>query len=216
MGRKFLSNNDIVNLFEKRDSISENLDIPEVKRNSEVEQINNHIIEKLSFLVYSGTKAYRKFSNYEDLIQEGFLGLIKATKRFDYNLFPNFFVFAEKSIGYSVKRAASRFDIVYNPNKVRVMYADSEENDEIEVEYNVETPEEIFFVKEAEDKISKALNNFSDRDKDIVKRIFGLDNYDGQTLREIGPIYNLTHERVRQIKNQVITKLRKNESLLEL
>jgi RNA polymerase sigma factor (sigma-70 family) len=214
MGR-FLSNNDVIKLFKERDAIVADSELTDMEKNAIVERINNSIIEKLSFLVYSGTKLYKKFPNYEDLVQEGFVGLVKATKRFNYKLFPNFFVFAEKSIKYSVKRAASRFDIVYNPNKVRVVYSELSERED--PGDGVDTPEELFFEKETEYKISKALEGFSDRDRDIVKRIFGLGQYKKQqTLRDIGPIYDLTHERVRQIKNQVITKLRNNESLAEL
>ena len=211
---RFMTNVETIKLFEEIDDIKTNNTLPEEIRNREVASIQNKIVEKLAFLVYSNTKLYRKFPNYEDLVQEGFIGLLKAVRKFDRNLFPNFFVYSERWIRHSVKRAASRFDVVYNPNRNRVVYAEpSEVGREEMVE---ETPEDIFFTKETNSKIEEVLDDFPGRDREIVERIFGLGDRQHQTLREIGPMFGLTHERVRQIKNQVIIKLRKNESLNEL
>lgn len=211
---RFMTNAETLKLFEAIDELKEDNTLPEEIRNREVASIHNKIVEKLAFLVYSNTKLYRKFPNYEDLVQEGFIGLLQAARKFDRNLFPNFFVYAERWIRGCVKRAASRFDVVYNPNRYRVVYAEPAElGREEEVR---ETPEDTFFAKETSSKIEEVLSEFPDRDREIVKCIFGLGGKDPQTLREIGPIFGLTHERIRQIKNKVISKLRKNERLNEL
>jgi len=209
-----MTNAETLKLFEAIDELKADNTLPDEIRNRQVASIQNKIVEGLAFLVYSNTKLYKKFPNYEDLVQEGFIGLLNAVRQFDRNLFPNFFVYAERWIRGCVKRAASRFDVVYNPNKTRVVYAEPAEiGKEEEVE---ETPEETFFAKETSSRIEEVLNEFPDRDREIVKRIFGLGGSEPQTLREIGPMFGLTHERIRQIKNKVISKLRKNESLSEL
>ena len=215
MGNKFMTNSDVIKLFEKIDMLKQNNDISKEILDYEISKIHDKIANGLSFLVYSNAKPYKSFPNYEDLVQEGYEGLIKAIKRFDYTLFPNFFVYSEKWIRHRIKRAASRFDIVYCPNRNRVIYAEpSEIGREEEIE---ETPENLFFAEETKHKIIEALGEFSDREKDIMMRIFGLGDYNiPQTLREVGPSYGLTHERIRQIKEQVISKLRKNEKLNEL
>lgn len=211
---RFMTNAETLKLFKKIDELKDNGNLPEEVLNREVAAIHNRIVEKLSFLVYSNCKMYNKFSNYEDLVQEGFIGLLRAVRKFNHNLFPNFFVYAERWIRHSVKRAASRFDVVYNPNKTRVVYA---EPLELGIEEETEiTPEDAFFQKEKSSKIEEVLKDFPVRDREIVKRIFGLGEYNQQTLREIGPLFNLTHERIRQIKNKIILKLRKNENINEL
>jgi len=211
---KFMTNKDVIGLFEKADELKSDKNLPKEQLEKEVSSIHNKIIEGLGFLVYSNAKLYRKFPNYEDLVQEGFIGLIRAVKKFDRNMFPNFFVYSERWIRHSIKRAASRFDVVYNPNKNRVVYAEpADVGKEEEEEF---TPEDIFFAKETGDQIEEVLNDFPDRDHEIIKRIFGLGEFSPQTLREIGPDYNLTHERIRQIKNKVISRLRKNENLKRL
>jgi RNA polymerase sigma factor (sigma-70 family) len=209
-----MTNAETLKLFEQIDDLKASGNLPEEVLNREIASIQNKIVEGLSFLVYSNCKMYRKFSNYEDLVQEGFIGLLRAVRKFDRKLFPNFFVYSERWIRHSVKRSASRHDVVYNPNKTRVVYAEPAEvgkEEEIDI-----TPEEVFFEKEKGSEIEDVLNDFPVRDREIVKRIFGLGGYYPQTLREIGPMFDLTHERIRQIKNKVISKLRKNERLNEL
>lgn len=214
MGR-YMSNEEVMDLFRKIDDMKAGEDLSGSQLKEQIKKVQNKIVTELSFLVYSVTKPYRSFPNYEDLVQEGFIGLIKAVRRFDHNRFPNFFVFSEQWIRHSVKRAASRFDIVYNPDKTRVVYAEPSEvgKEEEQVE---ETPEEQFFAKERTICMEKVLHDLPERDREIVRRIFGLGGRKPQTLREIGPMFNLTHERIRQIKNKAISKLRKSQLLNEL
>ena len=46
-------------------------------------------------------------------------------------------------------------------------------------------------------------------EKDIIRRRFGLGDDTDQTLDEIGKIYNLSRERVRQIQAQGLMKMRR-------
>ena len=57
-------------------------------------------------------------------------------------------------------------------------------------------------------EIHEQLSDFKKRDSDVIKYYFGLDNIDYTlTFNEIGEDYNLTRERVRQIKEKIIEKL---------
>jgi hypothetical protein len=49
------------------------------------------------------------------------------------------------------------------------------------------------------------------RSKDVVTRRFGLDGTDSQTLESIGQEYGITRERVRQIVNQSLKRIRKSD-----
>ena len=211
---QIMSNSEVIELFKEVDKIKIDTQLTEIQKHEKIENIHNKIVEGLSFLVYNGAKSYRRFSNYEDLVQEGYIGLLKAVRKFEHARFPNFFVYAEQWIRHRIKNAASRFDIVYNPNKQRVVYS-SDLGDNVEEEAEI-TPEDIFFELEKCENINKVLNEFPEREREIVKRIFGLDDHSPQTLREIGPDFNVTYERVRQIKNNVISKLRKNQRLNDL
>ena len=62
--------------------------------------------------------------------------------------------------------------------------------------------------KDMEDFLMKALDQLSDREKKIIIYRYGLDNEKPKTLEEIGTIYSLSRERIRQIENQALGKLK--------
>ncbi|MGO3017573.1 MAG: sigma-70 family RNA polymerase sigma factor [Anaerococcus sp.] len=62
--------------------------------------------------------------------------------------------------------------------------------------------------KDMEMFLLKALNQLTDREKQIIIYRYGLDNEKPKTLEEIGKIYNLSRERIRQIENQALGKLK--------
>jgi RNA polymerase primary sigma factor len=67
--------------------------------------------------------------------------------------------------------------------------------------------EQDFSEKES---INQCLNILDNREREIVELYYGLNNNDPMTLEVIGDKYDLTKERVRQIKGKAIKKLRAN------
>lgn len=62
-------------------------------------------------------------------------------------------------------------------------------------------------------EINKVLDMLDEREADIITLYFGLNpNYSMMTLEEIGDKHDLTKERVRQIKEKALRKLRHNAS----
>ena len=56
--------------------------------------------------------------------------------------------------------------------------------------------------------INKVLNTLSPREKDVIKRRFGLNNEKAETLEEVSQALKLSKERVRQIEDNALKKLR--------
>jgi RNA polymerase primary sigma factor len=59
-------------------------------------------------------------------------------------------------------------------------------------------------------EIERSLATLSDREKDVVMLFFGIGKKHGLTLEEIVTKFDLTRERVRQIKEKAIRRLRHN------
>jgi RNA polymerase primary sigma factor len=57
-------------------------------------------------------------------------------------------------------------------------------------------------------EIERAISTLSTREAEVIKLYFGLDHDSPLTLEEIGEKFNLTRERVRQIKEKAIRRLR--------
>ena len=58
--------------------------------------------------------------------------------------------------------------------------------------------------------IEELLKTLPPRDAEIIRMYFGIGKSHRYTLDEIGAYFNLTRERVRQIKNKAMLQLRKN------
>ncbi len=57
-------------------------------------------------------------------------------------------------------------------------------------------------------EVRRALSTLSEREAEVIRLYFGLDREHALTLEEIGEKFNLTRERVRQIKEKAIRRLR--------
>ena len=57
-------------------------------------------------------------------------------------------------------------------------------------------------------EIERALETLTPREGDVIKLYFGLGNHHPMTLEEIGETFDLTRERVRQIKEKAIRRLK--------
>ncbi len=57
-------------------------------------------------------------------------------------------------------------------------------------------------------EVRRALSTLSEREAEVIRFYFGLDREHSLTLEEIGERFNLTRERVRQIKEKAIRRLR--------
>ena len=79
---------------------------------------------------------------------------------------------------------------------------------------NAELPDEIFSTKDIlKDKMLNILNVLDERERVIVEDYYGLSGTP-RTLEDIGSDFNLTKERVRQIKEKALRKLRNESSEL--
>jgi RNA polymerase primary sigma factor len=69
-------------------------------------------------------------------------------------------------------------------------------------------PDEIFKKKVEKEKLDKALKKLPPREQEVLKRNFGMGDYDTQSMEDISRIMNITRERVRQIRDNALRKLK--------
>jgi RNA polymerase primary sigma factor len=69
-------------------------------------------------------------------------------------------------------------------------------------------PDELFKRKIEKESLEKALCKLAPREQEVLKRNFGMDDYDVQSLEEISRMMNITRERVRQIRDNALRKLK--------
>lgn len=73
---------------------------------------------------------------------------------------------------------------------------------------NAQMPDDETFEHALSDDMEKALDTLADRERQILSLYFGIGGDDPLTLEEIGQKLGLTRERIRQIKEKAISRLR--------
>ncbi|MBQ5752705.1 MAG: RNA polymerase sigma factor RpoD/SigA [Alistipes sp.] len=88
-------------------------------------------------------------------------------------------------------------------------FADGEDNSLLDVLVNPDSPnaDRGLINESLATEVDRALESLTDRERDIIKYFFGI-GCSEMTLEEIGEKFDLTRERVRQIKEKAIRRLR--------
>ena len=86
---------------------------------------------------------------------------------------------------------------------------ESEALGDVLADENTPQPEKEAFGDMLEDRLKGLLNKaLSDREKQILKLRYGLEDYQPLTLEEVGDVFDISRERVRQLQDRAIDKLK--------
>lgn len=182
----------------------------------------NEILEANLKFVFDIAKHYTgRGLSISELISEGNMGLLRAIEKFDEEKDVKFISYAVWWIRQAMLEAIKKKKMLM---MVEIDPADSNDNiferkiadDEDE---RIGGASDIGFSNEAEEYkkelkanqkevIGNLLNSLNSREKEIIEHYYGLSNKRELTLNEIGKKYNLSSERVRQVKLTAIRKLR--------
>ena len=72
------------------------------------------------------------------------------------------------------------------------------------------SPDNSLMEQSLKEEVQQGLSILSPREVEVLSSYYGLNGYKSLTLEEIGELYGLTRERVRQIKERAIRRLRKS------
>jgi RNA polymerase primary sigma factor len=90
-------------------------------------------------------------------------------------------------------------------------FVDSEDNSLLDILENpnsVAADADLYHRDSLRCEIERSLSTLTDRQRDVIKLYFGIGVTNPMSLEDIGEKFSLTRERVRQIKDKAITKLR--------
>lgn len=89
-------------------------------------------------------------------------------------------------------------------------FVQGEENSLLDVmtDENEVTPDSALITDSLQNEVMRALSTLTEREAQVISFYFGLNGSHAMTLEEIGEKFNLTRERVRQIKEKATRRLR--------
>jgi RNA polymerase primary sigma factor len=89
-------------------------------------------------------------------------------------------------------------------------FIQGEDNSLLDVLENQDSPraDNLLMSESLQKEIDRSLNTLTEREREVIKLFFGIGMNHGLTLEEIGTKFDLTRERVRQIKEKAIRRLR--------
>ena len=76
------------------------------------------------------------------------------------------------------------------------------------IEDDTQNPEQSLIDQSLKDDVASLLATLSDKEREIIELRFGLAGKNPMSLKEIGELYNLTKERIRQIEKKALERLR--------
>lgn len=152
-----------------------------------IEQINRIMATKKELMMEHGREP--KTSELADAInwsEEKVRKILRVSKN------P---VSLNQKIGDEDGQGDSMGDIIENPNSI--------------------TPDTVSTSKELKNELDNAIDSLNYRAQQIVRMRYGLDDGNQRTLADLGELFDLTRERIRQIEDDALEKLRNKIDDLE-
>ena len=115
-----------------------------------------------------------------------------------------------EELGISVEQVVDTLASGQRILSLDMTFDEDEENSLLEVmtDENQKSPDHLLLQNSLEDEIFAALDTLEEREREVIRLYFGLGGDAEMTLEEIGIRFRLTRERVRQIKEKALRKLR--------
>src|SRR5919202_1919056 len=154
-----------------------------------------------------------------DLVQEGMLGLIRATEKFDWRRGFKFSTYATLWIRQAIQRGLEnssrtiRLPVHIAQRERKINRTERELATKLGRE---PTPEEEVVSDAGTSGVQGAVNRLPERERDVVELRFGLGGREPTPLRETGRKLGISAERVRQIEEDALERLAESGDLAAL
>lgn len=164
-------------LYKKYVELQNNFEKTKLKK--DLRELNSHknlMANKFKYIIQTKTSQYKKFSNYEDLNQDGYEAFMMALNTFDPNKNASIFWWLHKYIDTRIVRKANAHSIVKVPIKKAKDAPPKKEKISFNAEDTSSNPEEKYIKKTDLIDLEKRLKKLNAEERKLISDVYGLDN----------------------------------------
>jgi RNA polymerase primary sigma factor len=159
--------------------------------------------------------------SFGELISEANSGLLDAIEKYDIQQdvklisYSKWWIIQRMQSALEKQNRIIREDLPLEYNDDVDFCDESIDNDNFHINLFITENEQN--VKDKNDRylVDRITSQISEREKDMIYRYYGINQKEKSTLEDIGKKYGLTRERVRQIIDKAMTKMRSEAMLIE-
>ena len=207
-------------------SADEERDLAKKIQQGDSRALNRLVEANLRFVVSIASQYKGKGLQMDDLVSEGNIGLMKAASRFNPDKGTRFVSYAVVHVRQQIEKAIDQQTGLYQiPKDVKNEMAARQQSRPMSVDaplghrtnmsllsvlVNQDAPfaDERIHSEAIEDAVEFALGSLDERESRVVNAFFGI-NQEHETMAEIAEDMDLKRERIRQIRDKAVRKLRK-------
>jgi RNA polymerase primary sigma factor len=177
------------------DAGEKNVDKQVAALTQRVKDVRDRLINCNMRLVVKHAKQHASaVENLFELISDGNISLMRAVEKFDYSRGNKFSTYASWAIIKNFARS------IPDEKTHRERYiTGNEELFDIRADVRTDEQERMLHAEMAKDYVSILLADLDPRTRDVIRMRNGLDGSEEMTLEQIGQLFGITKERVRQI-----------------
>lgn len=173
------------------------------------------VTDNIGYVVTLARQYKSDILSTDDLVSEGCIGLMKAAKKYDPDRGKPFVTFAAPYIRSSIEQAISRLQTDTDIRSTDESLPVGSHNNYtlLNVVEDVNAPKADAQVEQetlSADLLRVATLRLSEREQAVISRYYGL-NTERQTMAEIAQALGLRRERVRQVRDQALRKIKKGK-----
>lgn len=169
------------------------------------------ITDNLGYVITLARQYKSEILSTDDLVSEGVIGMMKAAEKYDASRGKPFVTFAAPYIREAIERAIGKLDTDIDLRSTDESLPVGSRNNytllnvlEDKGSPRADASAELTL----SDEMMAGISRLDERQQAVISRYYGID-CERQTMAEIGEVLGLKRERVRQIRNQALRKLKR-------
>ncbi len=173
--------------------------------------IDELVTKNLGYVVTLARQYTSDILTTDDLISEGTIGMMKAAQKYDASRGKPFVTFAAPYIREAIEQAINRLDTETQVRSTDESLPRGSRNNYtlLNVLEDTSSPRADAAMEQTlSDDMLKGMGRLDERQQAVVKRYYGID-CERQTMAEIAAELGLKRERVRQIRDTAVRKMKR-------